>query len=183
MRTLIDHLAGLESGVVSISGFATAVPEESLGEFLRILNFNRESLSDFPLRQIWWLTGDFLDAFLRVAPDLNSWFLARLQISEEVQPPDRDEEHRLEVAQDDSPDISPEDALRWVSALIARIRAAVASGASPADILRLAGSAAKVINHLRLPEWTKEASEELGAIGASDHRKTRNRGVFRSLDV
>ena len=77
------QLAQIESGVVSITGFAHAFPEDTpLLESLRVLNFNRENLADFPLRQIWWMPRDFTQMFRQSIPDLNSWFIIKLRLDE-----------------------------------------------------------------------------------------------------
>jgi tetratricopeptide (TPR) repeat protein len=83
INQLIESLNSLEPGVVSISGFSTAFPEGEVRiEALRILNFNRENLAKPLQRQIWWLGKSFTDDLLNVAPDLSSWFLVRVYLSE-----------------------------------------------------------------------------------------------------
>jgi tetratricopeptide (TPR) repeat protein len=82
---LLAELAQQTSGVVSIHGFSTAfrvgVP---LGDEMYALNFNRERLADWPLRQIWWMTPVFYDAAQFAMPDLMSWFSPRLHLTEAV---------------------------------------------------------------------------------------------------
>jgi tetratricopeptide (TPR) repeat protein len=82
---LLAELAQQTSGVVSIHGFSTAfrvgVP---LGDAMYALNFNRERLADWPLRQIWWMTPVFYDAAQFAMPDLMSWFSPRLHLTEAV---------------------------------------------------------------------------------------------------
>ena len=81
------RLALIESGVVSITGFAHAFSEDTpLLESLRVLNFNRENLADFPLRQIWWMPRDFTQTFGQSIPDLNSWFIIKLRLDEIIVP-------------------------------------------------------------------------------------------------
>ncbi|MCW3094544.1 MAG: tetratricopeptide repeat protein [Chthonomonadaceae bacterium] len=83
VRFLRAQLAQIESGVVSITGFAHAFSEETpLLESLRVLNYNRENLADFPLRQIWWMPRDFTQMFRQSLPDLNSWFILKLRLDE-----------------------------------------------------------------------------------------------------
>jgi tetratricopeptide (TPR) repeat protein len=81
---LLAELAQQTSGVVSIHGFSTAfrvgVP---LGDAMYALNFNRERLADWPMRQIWWMTPVFYDAAQFAMPDLMSWF-SRLHLTEAV---------------------------------------------------------------------------------------------------
>ena len=80
---ILKELEKLEFGVVSISGFETVFSDESIRfEFLRVLNFNRENLAKFNLRQIWWMSWDFNNQAMGIMPDLNSWFSLRLYLSE-----------------------------------------------------------------------------------------------------
>jgi len=82
---LKEQLAARPPGVVSISGWATAFPADvPLEDSLRILNYNRENIAQYPLCQIWWLTRPFADTFIRSIPDLNSWFIVRLDLKEAV---------------------------------------------------------------------------------------------------
>jgi len=82
---LFKELENIASGVVSISGFETAfVKEIPLVEALRVINFNRENLAQFNLRQIWWMSRPFHSTAIRVMPDLNSWFSLRLFLTEDT---------------------------------------------------------------------------------------------------
>ena len=87
VRDLITELKRLPRGVVSLDGFPAALPADStqLNSALYVFNFNRENLAQPHQRQIWWMPPYFADVFLRCVPDLNSWFLLRLQLTEEVQ--------------------------------------------------------------------------------------------------
>jgi hypothetical protein len=81
---LFTELEKLESGVVSISGFENAFRRDiPLVEALRVINFNRENLAQFNLRQIWWMSRPFHSEAIRVMPDLNSWFSLRLFLTED----------------------------------------------------------------------------------------------------
>ncbi|MGC1528260.1 MAG: tetratricopeptide repeat protein [Phormidesmis sp.] len=74
-----------EGNVVSVSGFAEAFQSQmSLADSLRILNFNRESLTAFPLRQIWWMTPVLLETSLHAMPDMHGWFNPQLSLSEVI---------------------------------------------------------------------------------------------------
>ncbi|MCW3054450.1 MAG: photosystem assembly protein Ycf3 [Chthonomonadales bacterium] len=87
VRFLMEQLSQIETGVVSIGGFARAFPEDTpLVESLRILNFNRENVAHFPLRQIWWMPRDFTQMFRQSVPDLNSWFILKLRLDEITTP-------------------------------------------------------------------------------------------------
>ncbi len=82
---LRERLRELPPGIISVTGFAAAFSADCpLEDALRVLNFHREELAQFPLRQIWWMTSPFTDAFLRFIPDLDSWFLVRLTLSEVI---------------------------------------------------------------------------------------------------
>jgi len=71
--------------VVSVSGFAAAFQGQvALADSLRVLNFNREVLTAFPLRQIWWMTPVLLDTSLHAMPDMHGWFSPQLTLSEVV---------------------------------------------------------------------------------------------------
>lgn len=81
----LTHLKEFAKGVVSISGFETAFLEDTpLIESLRILNINRENLVVPNICQIWWMTPSTADVFIRDLPDINSWFLLRLELTENL---------------------------------------------------------------------------------------------------
>lgn len=83
VRFLRERLRELRLGVVSVTGFATAFSENTPPtDALRVLNFHRENLAQFPMCQIWWMTHPFAENFLRSVPDLDSWFMLRLKLSE-----------------------------------------------------------------------------------------------------
>ena len=83
LNFLLTQLAELESGVVSITGFETAFSSDvSLVDALQLINFNRENLARFNVRQIWWMNHDFTNKVIRFMPDLNSWFFLRLFLTE-----------------------------------------------------------------------------------------------------
>ncbi len=90
---LLASLRALAPGVVSVDGFASALPRAGgqRREALYGFNFRREPLAGQRQRQIWWLPPRLAEDFIRVIPDLDSWFLVRLQLSEiaEAQAADR----------------------------------------------------------------------------------------------
>ena len=93
VRTLMEQLNSLSDGVVSIIGFSTAFQEDtSLEDALRVFNFNRENLTPPALRQIWWMPPSFAEQFIRAVPDLNSWFLVRLHLTETSRDPRQSQE-------------------------------------------------------------------------------------------
>src|SRR5712692_8965891 len=66
VRGLVERLTALASGVISISGFATAFPDDiPLEDSLRIFNFNRENLARPAVCQIWWMPTSFAEQFIR----------------------------------------------------------------------------------------------------------------------
>lgn len=84
-RLWIERLRAFTAGVVSVTGFAEAFTAgPGLEDELLKLNYYRERLAEYPLRQIWWMPADFADHFLRAAPDLNSWFTKRVRLEERV---------------------------------------------------------------------------------------------------
>ncbi len=111
MRSLLEQLEALEPAVVSITGFATAVPEEAWPEFLGHLTWHRETLAGLNHRQIWWMTPDFVDAFIHTVPDLASWFMVRLTITEEFVPPSQ-EPYTFETVAPEGPKSRIDDTMR-----------------------------------------------------------------------
>ena len=101
IRYLLDQLAALDTtpGVVSITGFEGALPYGvAQRDALRIFNFNRENLARPGLRLIWWMTPPFAETFIHTAPDLNSWFLVRLHLTEEPPVPTPKDGVQLDVS-------------------------------------------------------------------------------------
>lgn len=85
VQYLIRRLQEIESGVVSVTGFATAFSTDvSLEDSLRVLNFNRENIALPNLRQVWWMPYNFAEVFVSAVPDLDSWFIVRLHLAEVV---------------------------------------------------------------------------------------------------
>ena len=85
VQFLLSELAEATNGVVSVSGFASAFQShESLEVSLRVLNYNREVLTAFPLRQIWWMTPVLLQTSLHAMPDMHGWFSPHLTLFEDV---------------------------------------------------------------------------------------------------
>ena len=83
---LLAELTQVPGGVVFITGFATAFESQVLLEdSLRTVNFNRETLVAFPLRQVWWMTPVVVQRSLHAMPDLHGWFSPKLRLSEQVE--------------------------------------------------------------------------------------------------
>ena len=85
---LIRALSDNGPGIVSVSGFETASGSgRELEEKIQALNFARDSLAVAGVRQIWWMNGSFVVSLIRGAPDLDSWFCARLRLLEHIVAP------------------------------------------------------------------------------------------------
>lgn len=144
VNDLVRQFGHLAPGVVSVSGFETAFPDDGHRvDSLRVLNANRERLALHPLRQIWWMTPAFAQTFLQAAPDFDSWFFLRLTV-EEVVPlptgtPEWIEERRVAP-------IPLREARRRSSSLARRFRQALKAGASVGPLLELASSAVSVLH-------------------------------------
>jgi tetratricopeptide (TPR) repeat protein len=133
MQFLLDHLAQLPAGVVSITGFATAFSTQlPLKEVLRVVNFNRERLAAFPLRQVWWMTPVFLQTAIHAMPDLDSWFTARLHLTEVVFAPSSP----LSLPATEGSTANIDDAHDRAQRLIQQFEAARTTGASDLDLLQ-----------------------------------------------
>ncbi len=159
VQFLLDRLASLESGVVSITGWATAFPvDTTLIESLRVLNYNRENLAQFPLCQIWWLTRRFADTFIHTTPDFNSWFLVQLSLTESrtvvVEAGKSSEVHQAYAASLDA-------ALKTSAELVSRFHQAVKAKASPSDLLTLAWPAVIAIHNFGLRQEAQHLAETL----------------------
>ena len=133
---LLQALSQFESGLVSISGFATAFSSQvALPDALRIVNFNRERFAAAPLRQIWWMTPAFLQVSIHAMPDLSSWFNPRLQLTEAVFAPDDSLEPAL-LSQSATGSIRTiEDAQERSHHLIRQFEQAKATGATSNELL------------------------------------------------
>jgi hypothetical protein len=89
---LMEQLRRLPPAVVSITGLEWALPNDGrIEDALGAINLRREQLGAFPLRQIWWMPGTLVEKFVLTVPDLESWFVLRLHLTEIVTPPDRGE--------------------------------------------------------------------------------------------
>ena len=80
---LRETLGSLPPGVVSITGLNRAFPADvPLLESLGVLNFNRDTLVHFDLRQIWWMQGEMANTFRLYNYDFDRFFLVRLHLTE-----------------------------------------------------------------------------------------------------
>jgi tetratricopeptide (TPR) repeat protein len=120
-----------KSGVVSISGFATAFsPKVPLAEAMYYLNIRRELLAQRPLRQIWWMTPVFYQTALHAMPDLMSWFNLRLELTESVKAENLFQETSGST-------VNIDDAKRRSLHLIQRFEQALPAGGDSEELLKL----------------------------------------------
>ena len=159
-RYLLEHLEAIESGAVSITGFATAVAEEDRRDFLAILSVRREVLAELGLCQIWWLTPDFLDAMIAIAPDLDSWFMTRLHLEEEFLPT-TDEAAPTGPTDQTWSKYPIDEALRRAASLAERFQRAKEIGTQPSELVELAALAADAIVAVEAPNLTRRLADQL----------------------
>ncbi|WP_051463646.1 tetratricopeptide repeat protein [Leptolyngbya sp. PCC 6406] len=130
--TRLEEIATQPSTVVSVTGFATAFSRQSPeADALRVLNFNRDRYVTLPLRQIWWMTPAFMQKAIHAMPDLNSFFLQRLQLTEVILP----EATTPQLRETDGSTTHIDDARQRAHGLIRQFEIAKTSNASPADLL------------------------------------------------
>ncbi len=150
---LRERLRELPPGIVSITGFATAFADDcSLADSLRALNFHRENLAQFPLCQIWWMTRPFAETFLHSVPDLDSWFMLRLQLSEmiadtSITAPSSLQEQKVPA----NPDVPRNQSIAYVQ----RFRKALDTNAHLNEIIHLAFVATRLLGNACLEHEEK----------------------------
>jgi tetratricopeptide (TPR) repeat protein len=87
IRRLATEILPNASGIVHVTGFQHAFTQtETAGEGLRLFNYNRENLVNFPVKQIWWMTPDFASYFEKIAPELARYFLVMIRLTETLRP-------------------------------------------------------------------------------------------------
>ncbi len=83
LEAILAQIERLPAGVLSISGFSNAFASQvDLLEAMGVLNYNRDRLVANSLRQIWWMTPSFSQLSLYGMPDIHSWFIAKLKLTE-----------------------------------------------------------------------------------------------------
>lgn len=121
---------------VSFCGFDQAFPATALwADALQVLNVNRENFARAPCKQIWWIPEPRLGAFVRAAPDLDSWFDLKLTLTEVVAPPLPDYQW-LRTSEPAALSVLPADARQFAGDLLARARSALAAGEDPSAVRR-----------------------------------------------
>jgi tetratricopeptide (TPR) repeat protein len=141
VQYLLDELAQVAVGeVVWVTGFARAFgagvrradePQEATADGLRILNFNREALTAFPVRQVWWMTPVVWQAALYGMPDLHGWFSPKLRLTESISA------GMIESLSTEAPSSreSVADAYARTEKLLAQFRQAQIAGAADLELL------------------------------------------------
>jgi tetratricopeptide (TPR) repeat protein len=83
VRQILTQIEILPAGVLSVTGFARAFTNKvPLPDAMRVLNYNRDKLVANSLCQIWWMTPGFANMSLFAMPDITSWFIAQLNLTE-----------------------------------------------------------------------------------------------------
>ena len=161
---LKEQFAALPPGVVSISGWATAFPPDiPLEDSLRVLNYNRENMAQYPLCQIWWLTRPFADTVIRTIPDLNSWFIVRLDLKETIVCSSNQLNLRLTspVRSSTKEIINVEEAHEHSKIYVTRLHKALKSDETASALVRLAYAALGPLYHAQLKIETSRLAQML----------------------
>lgn len=156
---LREHLRELPPGIVSITGFATAFANDCpLSDSLRVLNFHRDDLAQYCLCQIWWMPRLFADMLLRSVPDLDSWFMLRLNLTEVIV----DESVEMpSLIGGQSALANPDETRKQSAAYVDRFRKALATSASTNEIIHLAFVATSLLGNALLEQEEQEIAETL----------------------
>lgn len=175
---LRERLRALPAGLVSITGFATAFPDDCpLADSLRVLNFHREALANFPLCQIWWMPHRFAEIFLHTVPDLDSWFMVRLTLAEAITD---DLIDITSLKKSDHADHDVDMARKQSAAYIARVETALKTDHTSDTLIYLAFVATSLLGNAQLEQEEKElASELLDRISPF----LRERGVLKKRSI
>ncbi len=133
VRAILAQTQSLPVGVLSVTGFANAFSNKiSLPDAMRVLNFNRDKLVANSLCQIWWMTPVFAHTSLFAMPDITSWFIAKLQLTEN-QPIDQAPERFIELPGGSYANI--DDARRRAQNLLQRLQVAKEAGVDDGELL------------------------------------------------
>lgn len=87
VRRLMNDVLPGASGILHVTGFQYAfTAEETVTEALRLFNYNRENLVNFPVQQVWWMTPEFAMTFENTVPELARYFLISVRLTETIRP-------------------------------------------------------------------------------------------------
>jgi tetratricopeptide (TPR) repeat protein len=137
----IDRTKEFKPGVVSVQGFAVLAIHDP--RVVYALNYFRDALARPGLRQVWWMPRSFADKLIQQAPDLNSWFAMKLELSEVVFPVDRG--HISFTPETASVNI--DQARREAAFLVERAQKALAEGALFYDVVESFEQAEKILRN------------------------------------
>ncbi|MGB3292273.1 MAG: tetratricopeptide repeat protein [Phormidesmis sp.] len=194
VQFLLERLANVPGGVVSVSGFAGAFQSHHrLEDSLRVVNFNREALTAFPLRQIWWMTPVLLQTSLHAMPDLHGWFSPQLTLSQSISGShgDSPESRTLTSSSQPSRNSNIDDARQRSHRLLAQLAAAQSAGAANIDLLTTyllpaLENLAEVGAQKEVRELTSQFEELLGSLQDFDtaiEREGQPLGIATHLDT
>ncbi len=135
VKAILAQTQSLPAGVLSVTGFANAFSNKiPLPDAMRVLNFNRDKLVANSLCQIWWMTPVFAHTSLFAMPDITSWFIAKLQLTEH-QPIDHGMQPLTEVMSAGGSYANIDDARRRAQNLLQRLQIAKEAGVDDNELL------------------------------------------------
>lgn len=135
VKTILTTIESLPAGVLSVTGFANAFSNKiPLPDAMRVLNFNRDKLVANSLCQIWWMTPVFAHTSLFAMPDITSWFIAKLQLTEH-QSIDHATEPLTELMSAGGSYANIDDARRRAQNLLQRLQVAKEAGVDDSELL------------------------------------------------
>jgi tetratricopeptide (TPR) repeat protein len=135
VKTILATIESLPMGVLSVTGFANAFSNKTpLPDAMRVLNFNRDKLVANSLCQIWWMTPVFAHMSLFAMPDITSWFIAKLQLTEHV-PINDGMQPLTEVMSAGGSYANIDDARRRAQNLLRRLQIAKEAGVDDGELL------------------------------------------------
>ena len=109
------------------------------------------------------MTPDFVDAFIHTVPDLASWFMVRLTITEEFVPAKSRSLIRLRRFHRKSRNVGSMKRCDTRPALVERFHRAKEGNARTGDLLDLARMAAEAIAEVGAPKLTEDLANSIPA--------------------
>jgi tetratricopeptide (TPR) repeat protein len=133
VRQILAQIEILPAGVLSVTGFAHAFTNNvPLPDAMGVLNYNRDKLVSNSLCQIWWMTPVFTNMSLFAMPDITSWFIAQLNLTEF---PPIDEVEPKSIRSSDGVYANIDDARRRSQNLLQRMQMAKEAGVDDSELL------------------------------------------------
>jgi tetratricopeptide (TPR) repeat protein len=134
LEAILAQIESLPAGVLSITGFSNAFASQvDLLEAMGVINYNRDRLVANSLRQIWWMTPSFSQLSLYGMPDIHSWFIAKLRLTE-YQPLEAGEEAPAKM-DGVGTYANIDDARRRAQGLLQRLQVAQDAGVADSELL------------------------------------------------